>query len=101
MDEASYLNGLAEAASDLRRFLLDGLRDNDFSRSEDILPMMDTIYELLVIIDYPDAKTGSLRRTTDMVRGVLEKTRSDLTLVMQQKSLESKLVLFDRHLGID
>ena len=56
---------------------------------------MDDIYSVLVTMDFPDAITGGLRRTTDMVRGVLEKTRSDLTLVIQQKNLENRLGKFE------
>jgi len=52
---------------------------------------MDDIYNVLVTMDFPDSITGGLRRTTDALRGVLEKTRSDLTLSAQQKRLEDKL----------
>ena len=79
---------------ELRRYLLDGIRNGDLSRGEEILSYMDDIYGVLVTMDYPDAITGGLRRTTDMVRGVLEKTRSDLTLIIQQKDLEKRLEKF-------
>jgi len=91
---AAYLNGLGEAAGELRRYLLDSMRRGDLSQSEEILGAMDDIYSVLVRMDFPDAITGGLRRTTDVVRGVLERTRSDLTLVMRQKDLESKLADF-------
>jgi len=91
---AAYLNGLGEAAGELRRYLLDSMRRGDLSQSEEILGAMDDIYSVLVTMDFPDAITGGLRRTTDVVRGVLERTRSDLTLVMRQKYLESKLADF-------
>lgn len=94
IDAAAYLNGLGEAVGELRRYLLDGMRQGDLSRSEDILLMMDDIYSVLVTMDFPDAITGGLRRTTDVVRGILEKTRSDLTLMMRQKELEDKLEKF-------
>jgi len=70
------------------------MRRGDLSRSEEILLVMDDIYNVLVTMDFPDAITGGLRRTTDMVRGVLGRTRSDLTLVMRQKDLENKLEKF-------
>ncbi len=88
---AAYLNGLGEAAGEVRRYLLDMMRRGDLSRGEELLTAMDDIYSLLVTVDFPDAITGSLRRTTDMVRGVLERTRSDLTLAVQQKALEVRL----------
>jgi translin len=91
VDAAAYLNGLGEAAGELRRYLLDGMRQGDLSRGEELLSAMDNIYGVLVTMDYPDAITGGLRRTTDMVRGVLERTRSDLTLGMRLKDLESRL----------
>ncbi len=94
VDSAAYLNGLGEAAGELRRYLLDSMRKGDLSRGEELLSAMDDIYNVLVTMDFPDAITGGLRRTTDMVRGVLERTRSDLTLVIRQKELEKKLGKF-------
>ncbi len=95
IDAAAYLNGLGEAVGELRRYLLDSMRQGDLSRGEELLLAMDDIYSVLVTMDFPDAITGGLRRTTDMVRGVLEKTRSDLTLVMRQKDLEKRLEKFE------
>ncbi len=91
VDAAAYLNGLGEAVGELRRYLLDSMRKGELSRGEELLGAMDDIYSVLVTMDFPDAITGGLRRTTDMVRGVLEKTRSDLTLVIRQTELEKKL----------
>jgi translin len=91
VDTAAYLNGMGEAVGEMRRYMLDAMRKGDLSRGEELLTVMDDIYSILVTIDFPDAITGGLRRTTDMVRGVLERTRSDLTLAMQQKALETKL----------
>ena len=91
IEPAAYLNGMGEAVGELRRYLLDSMRTGDLSRGEELLSAMDDIYNILVTMDFPDAITGGLRRTTDMVRGVLERTRSDLTLVMRQKELENKL----------
>ncbi len=91
IDAAAYLNGLGEAVGELRRYLLDSMRQGDISRGEELLWVMDDVYSVLVTMDFPDAITGGLRRTTDMVRGVLERTRSDLTLIMRQKDLESRL----------
>jgi translin len=95
VDVAAYLNGLGEAVGEIRRYLLDGMRHGDLSRGEDLLTVMDDVYSMLVTMDFPDALTGGLRRTTDMVRGVLEKTRSDLTLAIRQKALETKIADFE------
>jgi len=91
IDPAAYLNGLGEAIGELRRYLLDSMRRGDLSQGEELLSAMDDVYSILITMDFPDAITGGLRRTTDMVRGVLERTRSDLTLVMSQNELENKL----------
>lgn len=96
VDAAAYLNGLGEAVGEIRRYLLDAMRQGDLSRGEELLAAMDDIYSVLVTMDFPDAITGGLRRTTDMVRGVLERTRSDLTLAIRQKELESKLAEFQQ-----
>jgi len=90
----AYLNGLGEAVGELRRYLLDSMRKGNLSQGEELLSAMDDIYNTLVTMDFPDAITGGLRHTTDMVRGVLEKTRSDLTLAMGQKDLVDKLADF-------
>jgi translin len=90
----AYLNGLGEAVGELRRYLLDSLRGGDMARCERLLGIMDELYGLLVTIDYPDALTGGLRRTTDVTRGILEKTRGDLTLAARQADLERQLAAF-------
>jgi translin len=88
VEDAAWLNGLAEAASELRRDTLDALRQDDTARAEYLLAQMDAIYAVLVTVDYPDAVTGGLRRTTDQFRGVLERTRGDVTMSVRQSRLE-------------
>ncbi len=95
-----YLNGLGEVVGELRRQLLDRMRGGELERGEKYLTMMDDIYALLVGIDFPDALTGSLRRTTDMVRGVLERSRGDLTLTLRQRELERRMEELRQHLNI-
>lgn len=101
VEDAVYLNGLGEAAGELRRYVLDSLRRVQPQRAEPLLDAMDDIYGLLVTVDYPDAVTGGLRRTTDMVRGVLERTRGDLTLALQQRALLLALERAESQLGQD
>jgi translin len=96
VDYAAYLNGLGEAAGELRRHVLDIIRHGASARAEKMLAAMDDIYSLLVTMDFPEALTGGLRRTTDMVRGVLERTRGDLTLAVRQEKLEQTLHEFER-----
>ena len=95
----AYLNGMGEAVGELRRHLLDTLRSGDVEQCETWLRDMDEMYSVLVTVDYPDAMTGGLRRTTDSVRGILEKTRGDFTLSVQQRRLEQRLEEFGSKLG--
>ena len=88
---AAFLHGMGEAVGEIRRHLLDVIRKDDLSSCEDLLSSMDDIYGVLVTMDFPDALTFGLRRTTDVVRGILEKTRGDLTIAMRQRDLEEKL----------
>lgn len=97
VEYTSYLNGLGDTVGELRRYLLDSMRHGDLSHCEQTLSAMDDIYTVLVTMDYPDAVTGGLRHTTDQVRGILEKTRGDVTLVVRQRELESKLNEFQGH----
>ena len=92
---APYLNGLAEAASELRRFVLDLIRLGRTTEGEPYLTLMDEVYSHLITIDFPDALTGGLRRTTDMLRGVLERTRGDLTVAVRQEELQATLSAFE------
>lgn len=95
----AYLNGLGEAVGELRRHLLDKLRAGDIDHCEAMLSSMDDIYSVLVTLDYPDAMTGGLRRTTDAVRGILERTRGDFTVSVRQRELEQRLSEFEGRLG--
>ncbi len=90
----AYLNGLGETIGELRRYLLDSLRRDELIRCEELLAKMDEIYGVLVTMDFSEAITYGLRRTTDVARGVLEKTRADLTLILRQRQLEEKLATF-------
>jgi translin len=91
MEEATYLNGLAEAATELRRYILDIIRHEHSDEAERLLAAMDAIYDILVTFDFPDALTGGLRHRTDSVRGVLERTRGDITLSFRQQRLQAAL----------
>jgi translin len=91
VEAPAWLNGLAEAASELRRHLLDRLREEQPAVAEHLLRAMDDVYELLVSVDYPDAVTAGLRRSTDSLRAVVERTRSDLTTTLLQFRLQAAL----------
>lgn len=84
----AWMRGLAEAASELRRHLLDRLREGDLERGEALLGAMDDVYGALVVVDYPDAVTNGLRRTLDALRAVLERSRGDVTTTVLQARLQ-------------
>jgi translin len=85
--DAPYLNGLAEAIGELRRHILDIMRAGKLERGEELLGAMDDIYYVLYSMDYPDAMTGGLRRTTDVARSIMERTRGDMSLTLIQRGL--------------
>jgi len=89
--EAPYLNGLGETVGELRRFILDKLRHGQLERCEELLDAMDDIYYVLISMDYPDAITGGLRRTTDVARGLIERTRGEFSIALVQENLEAAL----------
>ena len=88
---AAYLDGLGESVGELRRYILDSLRRDDFSRCEELLILMDEIYGILITMDFPELLAHGLRRTTDTIRAIIERTRGDLTVSLRQKHLETKL----------
>lgn len=98
IDWAPYLNGLGEAVGELRRYVLDQLRRDRVEEGELYLQQMDDIYALLTTIDFPDAITGGLRRTTDAARAILEKTRGDLTVAVGQAQLQRSLAALQEEL---
>lgn len=87
----AWLNGLAEAASELRRHLLDRLRQGETARGEELLGAMEEAYDLLVTIEYPDAITGGLRRAVDALRAVVERSRADVTTTVLQSRLQDAI----------
>lgn len=89
--DAAYLNGLSEVIGELRRNALDIMRRGDLARGEELLGFMDDIYAVLVSMDYPDALTGGLRRSTDVARSIMERTRGDLSLTLIQKNLQDAI----------
>jgi len=103
VESSTYLKGLGEAATELRRFILDIMRrkDQHSEEAERLLDWMDAIYDELVTFDFPDALTHGLRRQTDVVRGVLERTRGDLTHSLRQQRLQDALKQFEDRLGLE
>ncbi len=97
--DPAYLGGLSEAATELRRHALDLVRRGRLERAEELLDAMDEIYSYLVTIDFPDAITGGLRRNTDILRSVMERTRGELTVISQQQKLREALAEFEEKMN--
>lgn len=95
---ATYLRGLSEAASEMRRFVLDLMRRGQVVEAEPYLGFMDEVYSLLITVDFPDAITDGLRRNTDVLRTVLERTRGDLTMSIRQDQMRQALLSFEARL---
>ena len=91
----AYLKGVGEAVAEMRRHVLDLIRLDRVAQGEPFLQLMDEAYSLLMTLDFPDAITGGLRRISDMVRGVVERTRGDLTVAMRQERLQESLQAFE------
>ncbi|NDJ75595.1 MAG: haloacid dehalogenase [Chloroflexi bacterium] len=101
VEHSTYLNGMAEAASELRRQVLDIIRKGHSEEAERLLAEMDTIYGVLIAFDFHDAITGGLRRRMDALRGVLERTRGDVTTSHRQQQLREALRQFETRIDLE
>lgn len=91
MDPVPYLHGLGESVGEMRRRLLDLLRSGEVEEAERVLGVMDEIVDQLAEMDYPDGMTSGLRRTTDVARSLVERSRADLTATVVQERLRQDL----------
>jgi translin len=98
LEPATYLQGLAEAIGELRRRCLDSLLHDESPEAQRLLGKMDELYSILVTMDYPDAITGGIRRLTDVARGIVERTRGDLTTSLRQERLQHHLSALEKRL---
>lgn len=101
VEYATYLNGLAEVVGELRRRILDILRSGYSQEAERLLNQMDDIYSVLVTMDFPDAITNGLRRQTDIVRNLVEKTRGDVTFSLRGEDLTQAISTLSKQLNGD
>ena len=97
VDAAAYINGMAEVIGELRRYILDALRRDAVDGCQEFMDIMDEMYSVLVTIDFPEGVTSGLRHSTDAMRGVLERTRGDLTMALRQHSLEARLAEWENN----
>jgi translin len=96
---STYLRGMSEAGTEMRRFVLDLMRRGEVAAAEPYLDFMDEVYSLLITVDFPDAITDGLRRHTDVLRTVLERTRGDLTMAIRQDQMRHALRSFETRLA--
>lgn len=101
VEGATYLNGLCEAASEMRRHVLDTMRHDQLDKADEYLDSMDAIYNSLMTFDFPDALMGGLRRRVDSLRAVIERTRGDLTTSLRQQQLQRAMKSLEQKLGIE
>jgi translin len=88
---SAFIKGMAESIGELRRHILDLMRQGELERGEELLGAMDDMYYVLVSMDYPDGITFGLRRLTDVTRGIIERTRGDFTTSVIQSNLRAAL----------
>jgi translin len=105
VDNVNYLAGLGDATGELRRHVLDLIRRGRPEEGEYFLDVMEEIYHLLMLFDYPEAITRGLRRKSDLARSMLERTRGDLTNAMEMAKVDASLrchedKLKDRDMGV-
>lgn len=96
---AAWLNGLAEVVGEFRRHVLDLIRRDDNQRAELFLEAMDNIYQTIMSFDYPNAISLGLRSRSDQARGLVERTRGDLTTALRASKLERCMAELEKHLG--
>ena len=97
VDAAAYINGMAEVIGELRRYILDALRRNEVDGCQEFMDIMDEMFSVLITIDFPEGVTSGLRHNTDAMRGVLERTRGDLTMALRQHSLDARLAEWENN----
>jgi len=77
----SWVMGLADSLGEMRRMILTYLADGELSKAKELFERMDAIGDDVLGFDIPDAIVP-IRRKQDIARGVIEKTRSDITNAM-------------------
>jgi translin len=96
---ATYLNGMSEVVGELRRRIMDIMREGHSREVERLLDVMDDIYAQLVTMDFPDALTYGLRRRTDIARSIIERTQADVTISYRQQELEKRITSLSEQLS--
>ena len=88
VEPVAYLNGLGDVGGEIKRHILDLIRNGMLDKGERYLNIMEELYTGLMLFDYPDAMTHGLRAKTDRLRLLLEIARGELTAAVRQQKLE-------------
>jgi translin len=87
----AWINGLSEVVGELRRHVLDLIRMDRAEEAEQHLAAMESIYQTILSFDYPNAISQGLRGRSDAARGLVERTRGDLTNALRGCKLERRM----------
>jgi translin len=94
----SYLMGLGDVPGELRRQALDALRGGDIETAEARLSTMEEIFLSLVTMEEVPLLKG-MRRKLDIARGVIERTRSEVTAEAGRRRLGESVKRLTEWLG--
>jgi translin len=86
----AYILGVGDVIGEIRRLALDNIRKGSVSEAAKHLEDMEFLYDFLMNFNYPSSLVA-VRRKQDIARGILEKTRGDVTNAIRSHSLENML----------
>ena len=86
----NYILGLADVVGELRREVLEAMKDDNLEDVERFFRFMEDIYEFLMNFDYYHV-VDNLRRKQDICRGILERTHGDIVNFIQNLKLREEL----------
>jgi len=87
VSEIGYLLGLGDLVGELRRITIDSLKEDNLNLAERAFILMEEIYSALLLFDFPRALTPGIRQKTDIARGLVERTRADISTEVQRRRL--------------
>ncbi len=97
ISSTAFILGMGDVIGELRRAVLDALRQGKVEDAVRLLDHMESIFAALMRFNYPDAILA-VRRKQDIARGILDKTRGDVALAIQSRALEEKMDEMNRRL---
>jgi len=86
----AYILGTGDVIGEIRRTALDNIRKGSVDDAARNLGDMELLYDFLMTFNYPNSLVA-VKHKQDVARGVLEKTRGDVTNAIRSHSLEMKL----------